>query len=109
MKAIEQYIAEWQYIIFTMPDKLWPLFASNWSRGELLPKIYAALEIKVKTRPAKPDYAVMMKKFTDIDPYLSVLCGVRMVFSEFGSRFASRSVASPTPSAARKEARLLAA
>ncbi|HGL6564190.1 transposase zinc-binding domain-containing protein [Klebsiella pneumoniae] len=39
MKATEQWIAEqqhilpdceWQHITFTMPDKLWPLFANNW-------------------------------------------------------------------------------
>ena len=39
MKATDQWIAEqqhilpdceWQHITFTMPDKLWPLFANNW-------------------------------------------------------------------------------
>lgn len=40
MKATEQWIAEqehilpaceWQHITFTMPDKLWSLFANNWT------------------------------------------------------------------------------
>ncbi|AVX40587.1 IS91 family transposase [Yersinia massiliensis] len=47
MKATEQWIAEqqhilpdceWQHITFTMPDKLWPAFASNWP---LLNKLFA--------------------------------------------------------------------
>ncbi|ECH8735051.1 transposase, partial [Salmonella enterica subsp. enterica] len=143
MKATEQWIAEqqhilpdceWQHITFTMPDKLWPLFANNWpllydhrtqqhrrqvlsqeemplryishipsrhfkmvryygflsnrKRGELLPKIYASLEMEVKPKPAKPGYAVLMKQFTNVDPYQCVLCGARMAFSsaEVGSR-----------------------
>lgn len=45
MKATEQWIVEqqhilpdceWQHITFTMPDKLWPLFANNWPLLNLL-------------------------------------------------------------------------
>ena len=56
-------------------------FLSNRKRGELLPKAYAALEMEVKTKPAKPGYASLMKQFTHVDPYQCVLCGDRMVFS----------------------------
>lgn len=61
---------------------------SNRKRGELLSKVYAALEMEVKTKPAKPGYASLMKQFTHVDPYQCVLCGERMVFSsaEVGSR-----------------------
>ncbi|ECH8735079.1 IS91 family transposase, partial [Salmonella enterica subsp. enterica] len=63
-------------------------FLSNRKRGELLPKIYASLEMEVKPKPAKPGYAVLMKQFTNVDPYQCVLCGARMAFSsaEVGSR-----------------------
>ena len=63
-------------------------FLSNRKRGELLPKIYAALAMEVKTKPTKPGYAALMKQFTNVDPYQCVLCGARMVFSsaEVGSR-----------------------
>ncbi|MCS4320823.1 hypothetical protein M2407_005197 [Serratia sp. BIGb0234] len=56
-------------------------FLSNRKRGDLLPKIYAALQMPVKTKPAKPGYASLMKQFTNVDPYQCVLCGSRMVFS----------------------------
>ncbi len=63
-------------------------FLSNRKRGELLPKIYVALEMEVKTKPTKPGYATLMKQFTHVDPYQCVLCGDQMVFSsaEVGSR-----------------------
>ncbi|WNN54740.1 transposase (plasmid) [Hafnia alvei] len=56
-------------------------FLSNSKSGELLPKIYAALEMEVKTKPTKPGYATLMKQFTNVDPYQCMLCGDRMVFS----------------------------
>lgn len=56
-------------------------FLSNRKRGALLPKVYAALEMEVKTKLAKPGYASLMKQFTNVDPYQCVLCGSRMVFS----------------------------
>ena len=56
-------------------------FLSNRKRGTLLLKVYAALEMEVKTKPAKPGYASLMKQFTNVDPYQCVLCGSRMVFS----------------------------
>lgn len=63
-------------------------FLSNRKRGELLPKVYASLEMEVKIKPAKPGYASLMKQFTNVDLYQCVLCGERMVFSsvEVGSR-----------------------
>lgn len=59
-------------------------FLSNRKRGELLSKVYAALAMEVKTKPAKPGYASLMKQFTNVDPYQCA----RMVFSsaEVGSR-----------------------
>lgn len=56
-------------------------FLSNRKRGTLLLKVYAALEMEVKTKPAWPGYASLMKQFTNVDPYQCVLCGSRMVFS----------------------------
>jgi hypothetical protein len=63
-------------------------FLSNRKRGDLLAKVYAALEMETKTKPSKPGYASLMKKFTKVDPYQCVLCGSRMVFSsaEAGSQ-----------------------
>jgi hypothetical protein len=37
--------------------------------------------MEVKTKPARPGYASLMKQFTNVDPYQCVLCGSRMVFS----------------------------
>lgn len=56
-------------------------FLSNRKRGELLLKAYATLEMAVRTKPAKPGYAALMKQFTNVDPYQCILCGDRMVFS----------------------------
>jgi hypothetical protein len=56
-------------------------FLSNRKRGTVLLKVYAALEMEVKTKPARPGYASLMKQFTNVDPYQCVLCSSRMVFS----------------------------
>lgn len=63
-------------------------FLSNRKRSDLLPKVYAALEMEEKVKPAKPGYASLMKQFTNVDPYQCELCGSRMVFSsaEAGTR-----------------------
>ena len=44
-------------------------FLSNRKSGELLPKIYAALKMEVKTKLAKSGYATLMKQFTQVAPY----------------------------------------
>ncbi|CRY63403.1 Uncharacterised protein [Yersinia pekkanenii] len=56
-------------------------FLANRKRGELLPKIYTALGIKMKKKPQKLGVASLMKQFTNVDPYQCVLCGSRMVFN----------------------------
>lgn len=56
-------------------------FLANCKRGELLPKVYTALGIEMKKKPQKPGFALLMKQFTNVDPYLCVLCGSRIVFN----------------------------
>ncbi|MCP1064770.1 hypothetical protein M5G07_01295 [Serratia symbiotica] len=57
----------------------WSGITANRKRGELLPKVYTALGIEVKAKPQKPGFTLLMKKFTNVDPYQRVLCGSRMV------------------------------
>lgn len=54
---------------------------ANRKRGELLPKVCAALGIEMKKKPQKPGFASLIKQFTHVDPYQCVLCGSRMVFN----------------------------
>lgn len=54
-------------------------FLANRKRRELLPKVYTALGIEMKTKPQKTGFASQMNKFTNVDPYQCVLCGSRMV------------------------------
>ncbi|MGJ3355922.1 transposase [Providencia sp. Je.9.19] len=66
-------------------------FLANRKRGTLLPKIYDALGMQIKDKPQKPNFASLMKQFTNVDPYQCVLCGSRMVFNsaEAGLRAAT--------------------
>nr|WP_319066798.1 hypothetical protein [Providencia manganoxydans] len=43
--------------------------------GWVLSKVYDALGMKVKDKPQKPDFASLMKQFTNVDPYQCMLCG----------------------------------
>ncbi|HFH0422630.1 TPA: IS91 family transposase [Salmonella enterica subsp. enterica serovar Bovismorbificans] len=56
-------------------------FLSNRKRGELLPKVYEALQMKAREKPEKPGFAVLMKVFLRTDPYKCILCGNRLRFS----------------------------
>ena len=61
-------------------------FLTNRKRGILRPEVYAALDMKVKEKPPKPGFALLMKQFTRTDPYQCVLCGGRMVFNNAEAR-----------------------
>lgn len=56
-------------------------FLSNRKRGELLPKVYEALEMKARKKPAQPGFAALMKEFLRTDPYKCILCGNRLHFT----------------------------
>lgn len=56
-------------------------FLANRKRGELLPKVYEALEMEVRKKPAQPGFAALMKEFLRTDPYICILCGNRLRFS----------------------------
>ncbi|UAN18817.1 IS91 family transposase [Enterobacter asburiae] len=56
-------------------------FLSNRKRGELLPKVYEALEMETREKPEQPGFAVLMKEFLRTDPYKCLLCGNRLRFS----------------------------
>lgn len=49
-------------------------FLSNRRRGEMLPKVYDALEMESKDAPALPCYVSMLKKLVNVDPYECLLC-----------------------------------
>lgn len=52
-------------------------FLSNRKRGELLPKVYEALQME---KPEQPGFAALMKAFLRTDPYKCILCGNRLRF-----------------------------
>ena len=56
-------------------------FLSNRKRGELLPKVYEALEMEVRKKPEQPGFAPLMKTFLRTDPYKCILCGNRLRFT----------------------------
>lgn len=55
-------------------------FLSKRKRGELLPKVYAALQMEARRHPEKPGFAALMKEFLRTDPYKCILCGDRLRF-----------------------------
>lgn len=64
-QRLSQEAMLWRYISH-IPSRHFKMvryygFLSNRKRGELLPKIYAALEMEVKIKPTKPGYAALMK------------------------------------------------
>ena len=52
-------------------------------RGKALPKVYAALDMKVEAEPKIPCYASMLKGYVKVDPYECILCESRLVFMTF--------------------------
>ena len=54
---------------------------ANRKRGELLPKVYEALEMEERKKPEQPGFAALMKGFLRTDPYRCILCGNRLRFS----------------------------
>lgn len=56
-------------------------FLSNRKRGELLPKVYDALQMEAREKPEQPGFAALMKEFLRTDPYKCILCGNRLRFS----------------------------
>nr|WP_232095042.1 MULTISPECIES: transposase [Serratia] len=55
-------------------------FLANSKRGSLLPKVYDALEMTVREKPKRPQFAVLMKGFLGTDPYQCILCKGRLCF-----------------------------
>ena len=69
-------------------------FLSSRKRGELLPKVYEALEMEARKKPEQPGFAALMKGFLRTDPYKCILCGNRLRFtSAQGCRHATELVA----------------
>ena len=71
-----------------IPDKHFKMlryygFLSNRRRGELLPKVYKALERVVEPEPDIPGYAAMLKGYKKLDPYECIVCQGRLVFDKF--------------------------
>ncbi len=60
-------------------------FLSNRRRGEMLSKVYDALEMESKDAPALPYYASMLKKLANVDPYECLLCKDGLEFVSFGA------------------------
>ena len=56
-------------------------FLSNRKRGDLLPKVYEALQMEVRKKPEQPGFATLIKEFLRTDPYKCILCGNRLRFS----------------------------
>lgn len=75
----------WRYITH-IPSRHFKMvryycFLANRKRGELLPKVYIALGIKMKAKPQRLGFVLLMKQFTNVDPYQCVLCGSWIVFN----------------------------
>ncbi len=78
-------------------------FLSSRKRGELLPKVYEALEMEARKKPEQPGFAALMKEFLRTDPYKCILCGNRLRFvSAQAGRHASVLVAERLHSIDRK-------
>lgn len=56
-------------------------FLSSRKWGELLPKVYKALQMEARKTPERPGFAALMKEFLRTDPYRCILCGNRLRFS----------------------------
>lgn len=56
-------------------------FLSNRKRGELLPMVYEALDMRVRERPEQPDFNAQMKEFLRTAPYKCILCDNWLLFS----------------------------
>jgi len=58
-------------------------FLSNRRRGEMLPKVYDALEMAEKEKPVLAGFAAMLKAYVKVDPFECILCESRLVFAEY--------------------------
>jgi hypothetical protein len=64
-------------------------FLSNRRRGVMLPKVYEALDMEERSKPALPGFASMLKAYVKIDPFECILgfcyhpleIGIRDVFN----------------------------
>lgn len=77
-------------LIKHIPDKYFRMilyygFLSNRRRGEILPKVYEALDIESKKAPAPPCYASMLKKFANVNPYECLIRKDELEFVSFRS------------------------
>lgn len=75
-------------IVEHLPEKHFKMiryygFLSMRRRGKALPKVYAALDMKVEAEPKMPCYASMLKGYVKVDPYECILCESRLVFRNF--------------------------
>ncbi|HDY8011895.1 TPA: transposase, partial [Vibrio vulnificus] len=75
-------------LIEHIPDKHFKMvryygFLSNRRRGEMLPKVYDALEMESKEAPVLPCYASMLKKLANVDPYECLICKNGLEFVSF--------------------------
>ncbi|GKL23049.1 Uncharacterised protein [Klebsiella variicola] len=78
-------------------------FLSSRKRGELLPKVYEALEMEARKTPEQPGLAALMKGLLRTDPYKCLLCGNRLRFSSAqAGRHATELVAERLHNIARK-------
>lgn len=50
-------------------------FLSNRKRGELLLKVYEALEMEGRKKPEQPGFATLIKEILRTEPYKCILCG----------------------------------
>lgn len=56
-------------------------FLANRKPGELLPKVYEALQMEARKKPEKPGFAALIKEFLRTDPYKCILLGNRLRFT----------------------------
>lgn len=54
---------------------------SSRKRGELLAKVYEALQMEARKKPDQPGFAALMKGLLGTDPYKCILCGNRLRFT----------------------------
>jgi hypothetical protein len=58
-------------------------FLSNRRRGVMLPKVYEALDMEERSKPALPGFASMLKAYVKIDPFECILCQSRLIYAEY--------------------------
>lgn len=70
-------------LYFLEPNDPLLRFFINASSWKSLPKVYAALDMKIEAEPKMPCYASMLKGYVKVDPYECILCKSRLVFRNF--------------------------